>query len=179
MTSRREMLKSSLALAAGALGIGAASKALGGSAGSDPPTSRPQPGGRPPRTLELLGRNVHAVTAGKPAGHGPEAGDQTALSGEIHDAHGAVLGHFLGSSTALDPFDDALPRGAAIETHTFRLADGTIHGMGTAEDGADSVFAIVGGTGRYIGARGSYTANHLPIELGGDGTAAFTMTFTK
>ena len=65
-----------------------------------------------------------------------------------------------------------------VESHAFRLPDGTIHGMGTA-DGADSVFAIVGGTGRYVGARGSYTARHMPIELGGDGSAAFTMTFTR
>jgi hypothetical protein len=177
MTSRRQMLKSSLALAAGAIGIGAAAKAIGG---ADPPGAMLATGGKPPQTLVLVGRNVHAVTVGKPAGHGPEAGDRTALSGEILDASGGVLGHFLGSSTALDPtFDEVLPHGAAIETHTFRLAGGTIHGMGTAEDGEDSEFAIVGGTGRYVGARGSYTARHLPIELGGDGSAAFTMTFTR
>jgi hypothetical protein len=178
MTSRRQMLKSSVALAAGALGIGAASKAIGARAGSDPPQARPQPGGRLPKSLELVGRNVHAVSDGRRLGQSPASGDRTALSGEIVDSKGAALGDFFISSTTFAATWDA--RSApVVETHTFRLPDGTIHGMGTAADDGESVFAIVGGTGRYLGARGSYVARHMPIELGGDGSAAFTMTFTR
>jgi hypothetical protein len=98
------------------------------------------------------------------------------LSGELVDAEGTSLGRFLGISTA---FDATSPGTSAVESHTFQLADGTLHGTGTAEAGGESVFAIVGGTGRYHGARGSYVARQMPVELGGDGSAAFTMTFAR
>ena len=177
MTSRRQVLKSSLALAAGALGFGAARKAIGTSGGSDPPAAPPA-GGKAPKSLTLEGRDVHAASNGRPVGHGPAAGDRTALSGRLVDANGASVGDFFASSTAFgSPVHNEI---SAVESHTFRLPDGTIHGMGTADtQGGDAVFAIVGGTGRYLGARGSYTARHMPIELGGDGSAAFTMTFTR
>jgi len=108
-------------------------------------------------------------------GHGPTAGGRAAITGDIVDASGAFVGRFLGTSTSFDPGD-----ATSLESHTFQLDDGTIHGMGTvARPGSDEVFAIVGGTGRYLGARGSYVARHMPIELGGDGSAAFTMTFSR
>ena len=175
MTSRRQMLKSSLAVAAGALGFGAARKAIGSSAGSDPPAAPPSTAGRMPKSLSLTGRNVHAVTSGRAMGHGPEAGERSALTGELVDGGGTTLGNFYISSTTFGSQLDLPGAVPVVESHTFRLPDGTIHGMGTADD----AFAIVGGTGRYLGARGSYTATHMPIELGGDGSAAFRMTFTK
>lgn len=172
MTSRRQMLKSSLALAAGAVGFGAARKAMGG---ADSPATNPVPNARPPGTLSLAGRNVHAIALGRPLGQGPAAGDRTTMTGELFGADGTTIGRFLGTSTTFEPGAAGSP-GQAIESHTFQLADGTLHGMGAA---GDSEFAIVGGTGRYLGARGSYLARHTPIELGGDGSAAFTMTFSR
>ena len=173
MTSRRQMLKSSLALAAGALGIGAARKALGG---ADQPAAAAAGPGRTPKTLSLSARDVHAVLDGRPVGHGPQAGDRTMLSGELVDGTGRSLGRFLGTATT---FDATTAGGSAVESHTFQLPDGTLHGIGAVEPGNESVFAIVGGTGRYLGARGSYVARQMPIEFGGDGSAAFTMTFTR
>jgi hypothetical protein len=176
MTSRRQMLKSSLALAAGAVGFGAARKAIGSSASTDPPPVAPS-GAKLPRSLTFTGRDVHAASTGRAVGHGPATGERTTLSGRLVDANGSAVGDFFMSSTAFEsPFGEDL---SAVESHTFRLSDGTIHGMGTAVPGDESVFAIVGGTGRYVGARGSYTARHMPIELGGDGSAAFAMTFTR
>ena len=69
---------------------------------------------------------------------------------------------------------------AAMEMHHFNLADGTIVGMGTIGGFHDvtSVHAIIGGTGRYDGASGSYTARQSPVELGGDGTADFSFNIT-
>ena len=162
------MLKSSLALAAGAVGIGAARWAMGG----DEPKAAASTA-RPPKSLSLTARDVHAVLDGRPVGHGPQAGDRTMLSGELVDGTGRSLGRFLGTATT---FDATTPGGSAVESHTFQLPDGTLHGMGTVDE---SVFAIVGGTGRYLGARGSYVARQMPIELGGDGSAAFTMTFAR
>ena len=123
MTSRRQMLKSSLALAAGAVGFGAARKVIGGSGGADPPPAPTSSSARMPKSLSLTGRNVHAVSNGRPMGHGPDAGERTALSGELVDANGAALGNFYASSTAFgSPLDGPAP---VVESHTFRLPDGS------------------------------------------------------
>ena len=67
--------------------------------------------------------------------------------------------------------------GGALQLQTFDLLDGTIMGIGAA--GAhENPFAIVGGTGRYVGVSGTYVAKQSPRELGGDGTAEFTLTLT-
>lgn len=60
--------------------------------------------------------------------------------------------------------------------HTFKLRDGTIVGTGTAGR-LEGVFAILGGTGRYAGARGTYVARQRHHEFGGDGAAEFVLTF--
>jgi hypothetical protein len=46
--------------------------------------------------------------------------------------------------------------------------------MGSAAGGQDA-FAIVGGTGEFAGARGSYVARQSLRERGGDGTAEIHM----
>lgn len=47
----------------------------------------------------------------------------------------------------------------SMEQHTFKLEDGTIHGIGSTIAG-ESIFSIAGGTGRYAGSRGHYVAQH-------------------
>ena len=42
----------------------------------------------------------------------------------------------------------------------------------------DATFTIVGGTGRYLGASGTYHAAQRPREHGGDGTATLTFDIT-
>jgi hypothetical protein len=51
--------------------------------------------------------------------------------------------------------------GAGIEFHTFRLGTDTLFGMGAPGTlpGGAQMHAIVGGTGRFAGARGSYVVN--------------------
>jgi hypothetical protein len=68
----------------------------------------------------------------------------------------------------------ALPGVGAFHLHTFDLAEGTILGIG-ANKLDEGSYAIVGGTGRYAGASGTYTARQFLRELGGDGTAEFTL----
>jgi len=69
---------------------------------------------------------------------------------------------------------------ASIEQHTFVLADGSIMGAGTTKPGlgTEDEFAIVGGTGRYAGIRGTYVLSQSHQELGGDGTAKVTFAFS-
>src|SRR5438552_2378808 len=68
------------------------------------------------------------------------------------------VGEFYSAQFAtLAPFGANAFAAGALEMHTFNLADGTILGMGSHFDG-NGTYAIVGGTGRYHAARGSYVA---------------------
>ena len=44
-----------------------------------------------------------------------------------------------------------------MQLHSFELDGGTLLGMG-ASTGGEGTFAVIGGTGRYQGVTGSYTA---------------------
>ena len=61
--------------------------------------------------------------------------------------------------------------------HTFELTGGTILGMGSGPL-REATYAVIGGTGRFQGAAGSYVARQHPRDLGGDGTAEFVLDFT-
>jgi hypothetical protein len=90
---------------------------------------------------------------------------------------GTVIGHFTAAHLTHDsPFGAAV---SSLEIHAFTLRDGTIHGLGSVERGADGQFLILGGTGRYAGIQGSYLARQATRELGGDGAAEFRLTLTR
>jgi hypothetical protein len=102
-------------------------------------------------------------------------GERHSGYGELLDRPGGnVVGHFIAAHlTNHSPFAAAA---SSLEIHTFTLKAGTIHGLGAASRGAEGHFVILGGTGRYAGARGSYVARQRTRELGGDGTAEFHLT---
>lgn len=111
-------------------------------------------------------------------GRQPAAGERILVTADLLDESGEVVGQLYGEYVALgNPGGDAASP-ASLETHTFAFADGTLVGRGTATRDLVSVdsFAIVGGTGRYAGATGTYTARQEPVELGGDGTAEYQIT---
>jgi hypothetical protein len=66
----------------------------------------------------------------------------------------------------------------SLEQHTFILPEGNLYGSGMATSGTESEghFAIIGGTGKYLGAQGSYVARQSHVDFGGNGTATFTLT---
>ena len=98
---------------------------------------------------------------------------------DLVDARGAVVGSLTGVShcTAAPLSSDDSPVGA-VEMHTLSLRDGTILAMGTAPAVAwgTGAFAVVGGTGRYAGATGSYVAEQQNDAGGGNGCARYTLT---
>ena len=101
----------------------------------------------------------------------PGHGQRATVTGKLATDRGAA-GSFCGSSTFVDAAYADTAADATLEFHTFTLPDGTIAGMGNGRAG-QSTFTVMGGTGRYEGARGTYTGRQDPLELGGDGTAEF------
>ena len=131
-----------------------------------------------PATLVLRGTDWRLSAPGLRRGELPKRGDVVSVFGSLtRDGLLSDTGSFIGSVQHLDTPGGHGPYALEqLETHTFRLGDGTMVGVGTTTPGEDNVFAIVGGTGRYLGVTGSYTAVQSPLETGGDGTALFTFT---
>lgn len=160
-----------------AAGVGTAGKALTGRSKADTPV---QANGPKTQQMTLHGRQWHVSSTELRPGQLPDRGHRLLARGELVAApDGDKVGELFATSFGIESPNRAGPDGAAtLELHTFNLADGSIIGTGTARAAldVDDVFAIVGGTGRYVGARGSYIARQQHQEFGGDGTAHFTLT---
>jgi hypothetical protein len=152
-TTRRSALLRGLLLAAGAVGIGA-----GAGAAKVATDERAETAGT--RTLRLYATELRVAAPAPGTAPSPAAPSGALLDGDLRPA-----GRF-----AATPFAGA----DGLQLHSFTLADGTILGLGSAvlEEG---VHAIVGGTGRYAGAAGSYVARPA-VELPGR-SAEITVTF--
>ncbi len=160
--SRREMMKRGLALLGAAVGVHAVGKL-------DPADLA--------SAVSLLGVDFHLSRAAG-AGPLPARGDAAVATGSLVDAAGEVIGAFHGTRVAVDtPGAVGIEAPVALEWHTLTLPGGTLFGTGAASHSVDhgDTYAIVGGTGRYAGATGSYVAYLRHRELGGDGTAEFTI----
>jgi hypothetical protein len=163
-STRRGLLGRGAALLVGALGVGAATG--DGAAAAT----------RPIGVLTLYGRGFHIHSPGRRAGAMPAQHDAGATYGELLAGRGGEkVGEFRAGFLALGtPFGPGKNAPGTLEQHVFDLKEGSIIGLGSATAGKGA-FAIVGGTGRYQGARGSYVAHIRPRELGGNGSAEFTL----
>jgi hypothetical protein len=176
VTDRRRALKHGLTLIAYAAGIGATSEVA--SAGASVPISdSPQS----PSTLILQGRHWRLTSPDLKRGELPTEGTRMMARGELVDKsrNGRKIGQFFATYYRLShPGKVPVSEPGSLELHTFVLPEGTIIGSGTANAALESEghFAIIGGTGRYLGARGSYIAKQSYRELGGNGIATFTLT---
>lgn len=165
-TTRRSVLARLALVAGAAVGAGVAGKTAVDRVDASPaPAPAPR---RTERTLVLRGADFRLTAPGTEPGTLPAAGAVRVPTGRIVDGK-RDLGVFRAA---------AVPGlGSAFQLHTFDLEDGTILGIGANRlDDAD--FAIVGGTGRYAGATGTYRARQFPRDTGGDGTAEFTLTLS-
>jgi hypothetical protein len=139
------------------------------------------PGTPQRQKLTLHGRDWHSFSQVRRAGELPTRGDRLLASGDLHLApDGEKVGDFHAALFSLAAPGQVGPAGAgSLELHTFNLPDGSIIGTGTASPDPDreDTFAIIGGTGRFAGIRGTYVARQRHRELGGDGTAELTLTF--
>ena len=168
--SRRSVLKRGLVLIAGAVGLSATE-------GTAQAATRLDAGRG--SLLRLQGANWRLAVPDRKAGEAIQLGDHGAVYGDLLDSRKRLIGQFYGSRLAIQ----AAPGGhvhadASVEVHTFVLPTGTLIGMGTSVLGK-AVFAIVGGTGAYANAKGSYAATQRLRELGGNGTAEFDLTLSS
>jgi hypothetical protein len=176
--TRREALKRGFLLIGAAVGVGTAGKAVVTGSRGEPSPAKVT--GATTRQITLHGRRWHLSSSGLKAGQLPDRGQRLLGHGELVDGpDGEKVGEFFATTFGLDSPGRAGPDGiASLELHTFNLPGGSIIGTGTARAAldVDDVFAVVGGTGQFLGARGSYVARQQPQELGGDGTARFTFS---
>ncbi|HUX67328.1 MAG TPA: hypothetical protein VMV31_07555 [Terriglobales bacterium] len=129
----------------------------------------------------LYGRHWHIQSRAIRKGEQPPAGIRMLVRGELVDQPqgGRKVGAFFATYYRLNtPGKVGGHEPGSLELHTFVFPDGTLVGSGVADaaHGSEAQFALLGGTGRFHGARGSYTARQNHLELGGDGTASFTLT---
>jgi hypothetical protein len=173
--TRRGALRSGIALIAGAAGLEVVSRARVDAAAPAQPATGPAP----VTTMVLQARGLRVVPAGGRMGAPAEPGQPITLHADLVDASGAHAGSLTGVShcTSAPLSSDDSPVGA-VEMHTMTLRDGTIVGIGTspAVGTGSAAFAVVGGTGRYTGARGSYLAEQQTDAAGGHGFARYTVT---
>lgn len=71
---------------------------------------------------------------------------------------GAVGEYFTTSLTPPGPFGTPVEQSSGVDLQTFRLAEGTLFGAGSNEKDGEgaTLHALLGGTGRYAGVRGTY-----------------------
>ena len=176
ITPRRAFIKKGAVLFASlAAVLGAAREGFGATEVAEAATSVPNKGKAASPLTNFFGRNWHLVSETRGLGELPSPGMRGAVYGELFDSpEGAKVGEFYAATFWVgSPFGESAMSAQALEMHTFRFPDGTVLGMGS-QSGAESVYAIVGGTGRYHGATGSYVASQRTSGAGGDGSADFT-----
>jgi hypothetical protein len=111
----------------------------------------------------------------------PQAGIRMIARAEIVSGSSAneKMGDFFATYNRINtPGKVANHEPGSLEQHTFILPEGNLYGSGMATSGTESEghFAIIGGTGKYLGAQGSYVARQSHVDFGGNGTATFTLT---
>jgi hypothetical protein len=163
--SRRSALGAMAALAGG-VGVASATSAEAAAAGTN---------GADQETVAITidATNVRCT------GDRRTVGGHFLLSGDaLRD--GAADGEFFAQGTVANQRDVVSASTASVQTQTFVLSDGTLIGSGAVGNDGTGAFAVTGGTGRYDGARGSYTAvQDTDTAHGGSATYTFTINIGK
>jgi hypothetical protein len=108
-----------------------------------------------PERKVLRSSDLRFTRPGTPPGELAEIGTSAVPSGTLEDETGAYAGLLTSTIVAGSAGPDLL--------HRLELLDGTLLAVGPAGV-AESGFAVVSGTGRYLGATGTYTARQTPRD---------------
>lgn len=141
---RRTLLQRGAALLGGAIG-------LGGSAGAAAAADTEASDG----TLRLFGWRRGQLRPGR--GRVPTT-PPSVHGGELRDAvDGPAVGTFQANAFLTEASLPGSPATPGLEIQTFALEGGTLFGLGAAPGpGGERACAVVGGTGRFARAQGSY-----------------------
>jgi hypothetical protein len=144
LATRKAAIARGLALLAGLAGAGAAGRKLADGGGESFVLHAREPLRPPPRP--------------------DRPGERVTLVAELYRADGRRAGDLYGAAFSLRGPGE--PEGRErLELHTFELDEGSLVGTGTVGLGEGS-FAILGGTGRFAGARGTYLVRRPPAGAG-------------
>jgi hypothetical protein len=111
--------------------------------------TQPVPVSPPRTTLALRGESIRFEPIGSVPGALPAFDRPFGARGTLVNEQGEA-GRF-----EITPMPGV---GGILQLHTFEMSEGTLLGMGAAVSAGEGTFAVVGGTGAYRGASGSYTA---------------------
>lgn len=139
------------------------------------------------RHMTLRVENAHITANG---GLGDPSATFFIAIGEITRVDGEpASGNFYCRGVVTDPASLGLPPlapgtpaagGFDFVEQRFRISGvGSIIGSGDENDGEGEPLAIIGGTGRFTGAHGTYTGSGGPVELGGTGLIDFTFKIRR
>jgi hypothetical protein len=167
VSQRRTLLQRGLALLAGAVGLGAAGAVRGDTA----------PAPASDDTLRVYGRRRAGPRVAR--GDGLTRASHVISSGELLEGpEGEVVGSFHTNGLCLEtPLGPILAAPSNIEFHTFELESGTLFALAAGPStGGIGSGAVIGGTGRFAGARGTYVAS--PPASGPQERGAVEFVFT-
>ena len=181
LLSRRTALKGLTAL----IGVGAAAPVLVSTTAvaAEPVTEPITEPATAKRTQAFKSRTLVLVVTGlRPSTSRPDRaiGQQLVITGTVREApDGGGIGDFYAVTTAVHPTGGVVAHRSAdsLESQTFHLAAGTLIGQGTSSHGGSGSFAVIGGTGVFHTARGSYTQERDLHRFGG-GIATYSFTLT-
>ncbi|MDB6037383.1 MAG: hypothetical protein JWM99_1224 [Verrucomicrobiales bacterium] len=164
-TGRRSFVQRLLCLIGGAAGASALQAPISAASTEDEQVSETS---APPGSMRFLVRTRQRHRASQNGSH-------LVCRGELFEhPEGAAVGEFYSNCfCAESTFGTVNPFAATnVELHTISFKDGTLFGMGAnhAHSGHEKNHAILGGTGRFAGVRGSYTISehgpeHAPAHL--------------
>jgi hypothetical protein len=165
---RRTLLQRGLVALAAGFGIGAS----GRNAVAAPAAA---PGGP---VVVLRGRRRPSSPQGRlPRG---AAAPRLVREGDLVDDRGLAVGRFSSSSFCAEtPFGPQIAAASSLELQAFHLEDGSsLFGIGSAgaPSAAGRSLAILGGTGRFAGARGTYSEREVADGPDGRGSLEFVVT---
>jgi hypothetical protein len=146
------MSRRTLAAALAAAGTAAAIAATSGSAQA--------PQGRTLTFVEKDESSTFTLVRHKAKQQQPKVGDHAVLRIPVYDAAGAKQGVARATCSSTDKLSNGqIPM---MCSGTFALPDGDIAVLGRVGGSGVNTLAIVGGTGAYAGARGTFTSTDTP-----------------
>jgi len=157
-TNRRTVLQRGLAVLAGVVGMRAAAPEVQAESASPPAPPAPPP--IEGRTIRFYARRLHMCSQGQRPGELPAWNGRGNCQSDLFESpRGKKVGEFYATSFGPDaPARAGGSTAGRLELQTIRVEGGVLLGVGCPGLGADpaKTHAILGGTGCFAGATGSY-----------------------